>query len=284
MNIIRFIIICIIFIILYFVSAAIISRDVTAAPDRKYSIKEDGVQIYKQVLTEDEIDMLKQKCENKKYEFVKKYLINSPRLSKVIKDLGDDYEFQDYIWVIQKSTVHTCHRDNNGDFFNEKQKYPSYTLLVYLEDMEKCLGVVPESHKDVTSYNINLTNPVVNLLCNKGDIIIFNANLIHVGTINSRDDNLRIQMKVTHREDIPILNYYQNYNKVLNSNNNIPKPLIHFQKNLSCLLPVLSNMSQSENIRSARGSDNGAEIGMGQKIFSLLFYGNSNYYDLPNAF
>jgi hypothetical protein len=44
----------------------------------------------------------------------------------------------------------------------------------------------------------------------------------------------------------------------------------------------LSNLTQKENIKSARGSDNGATIGLGQRIFSYLFYGNSNFYDLPN--
>lgn len=44
------------------------------------------------------------------------------------------------------------------------------------------------------------------------------------------------------------------------------------------------NLTQSENIRTARGSDNGVEVGILQKIFSYLFYGNKDYYDLPNAF
>lgn len=50
------------------------------------------------------------------------------------------------------------------------------------------------------------------------------------------------------------------------------------------MFPYISNLSQTENIKSSRGTDNGAEVGNFQKIFSYIFYGNSNFYDLPNAF
>ena len=53
-----------------------------------------------------------------------------------------------------------------------------------------------------------LTDQVTNILCKSGDVIIFDANLIHVGTINTKDNNLRIQLKVTHKDDIPYLSYY----------------------------------------------------------------------------
>jgi hypothetical protein len=192
--------------------------------------------------------------------------------------------FQDYIWIIQKSAVHTCHRDNNGDFFNKGQKYPSYTMLLYLEDMEKCLGVIPKSHTNKYSYIVNFNNSVEHLLCEKGDIILFNANLIHVGALNKRHDNIRVQMKLTHKDDVPVLSYYQNFNKVLNKDNTMPDSVLSFQKNISCMFPYISNLTQGENIKSARGTDNGAKVGLGQKIFSYLFYGNSNFYDLPNAF
>jgi hypothetical protein len=150
--------------------------------------------------------------------------------------------------------------------------------------MEKCLGVIPNSHKDVNSYNFNMKNNVVNLLCNKGDIILFNANLIHVGTLNQKDDNLRIQMKITHKEDIDSLSYFQNYNKVLKRENNLPFFMKHAHKNLSCMFPIMSNLTQNEIIETSGGSDKGANIGIFQKLYSLLFYGNSNFYDLPNAY
>jgi hypothetical protein len=71
---------------------------------------------------------------------------------------------------------------------------------------------------------------------------------------------------------------------VLNKDNTLPNSVLLFQKNMSCMFPYISNLTQGENIKSARGTDNGASVGFAQKIFSYLFYGNSNFYDLPNAF
>lgn len=271
--------------IVYVTYYSIFTHDYIDNSNKKYDLNNDGVCIIKNVFNENEIQMLKNKCARGDYKSAKNDLIHNHSLKSVIqKATSDEYKLQDYIWIIQKSSVHTCHRDNNGDFFNEGQKHPSYTMLIYLEDMEKCLGVIPKSHKNASSYNFNLTNQVVNLLCNKGDIIIFNANLIHVGTLNKRNDNIRIQMKITHKDDIETLSYYENFNKVLNQDNVLPKELIRIQRNFSCMFPGLSNITQSENIRTARGSDNGVDIGIFQKMFSYMFYGNSRFYDLPNAF
>lgn len=252
--------------------------------ENETSLKNRGICLIKKAINPASCQEIKSFCEKKEYKKAKHALIESPRLKRFIHEkAGPNYIFQDYIWIIQKSSVHTCHRDNNGDFFNENQKHPSYTMLIYLEDMEKCLGVVPESHLVEGSFGVNVTDPVVNVLCNKGDAILFNANLIHVGAINELDDNLRIQMKVTHKDDIEALKYYQNFNKIVNSDNNIPKNILRVQKNISCMFPFISDLSQGENIKTARGSSDGAEIGFFQRMFSLIFYGNSSFYDLPDA-
>jgi hypothetical protein len=122
-------------------------------------------------------------------------------------------------------------------------------MLIYLEDMEKCLGVIPQSHLNKNAFNMNITDQVKNLVCNKGDVILFNANLIHVGTIHSfKNDHLRIQMKVSHKDDLEILSYYQNYNKVLKQENHLPSYIRKAQMNLSCMFPFVSNLTQKENI------------------------------------
>jgi len=264
-------------------------NDKIAVSNKKYELRRHGFCIIKNVFDIQQIEKMKKQCINNDYYNVKQFLLNDPTLhnkvmSKIENNRENNYVFQDYIWIIKKSSVHTCHRDNNGDFFNEGQKYPSYTVLIFLEDMDKCLGVIPSSHQNINSYNININNSVMNLLCNKGDIILFNANLIHVGALNKNPDNLRIQMKITHKDDLHVLSYYENYNKVLDKNNNLPFYLKKIQKNISCMFPGISNLIQNENIKTSRGSDNGANIGLFQKIFSYLFYGNSNFYDLPNAF
>ena len=281
----KFILFYILFIILIgIIFSGLLNNDIIRK-NKKYDLKKDGCCVFKQVLSNKEIQEIREKCENSKYETVKELLLTNQNLNaKIRKKLGSEYVLQDYIWIIQKSSVHTCHRDNNGDFFNKGQQFPSYTMIVYMEDMEKCLGVIPESHTDRNAFNINLVNNVENILCEKGDAILFNANLIHVGALNKKNDNLRIQLKVTHKRDIKHIYYYQNFNKVLNEENTLSRPIVQIQKNLSCMFPFVSDLSQKDNISSARGSVNGSKIGYLQKMFSYFFYGNSDFYDLPNAF
>jgi hypothetical protein len=238
-------------------------------------------------LSNDEINKLKEECFNDNHYNVKEYIINNQRINNIIKTyISNNYQFQDYIFIIKKSAIHTCHRDSNGIFFNKGQQYPSYTIIIFLEDMDKCLGVIPKSHLNINSFNFNMTDKVQNIPCNPGDAIIFNANLIHVGTLNNNDNNLRIQMKITHKDDIYKIPYYNNYNKILNEDNNVPIYIRKIQKNLSCMFPIISNLSQNEIKRTSRGTDynNNLQIGIFQKIYSYLFYGNTNFYDLPNAF
>jgi len=250
-------------------------------------LRKDGIALYKNGITEDEIDVLKFHSSNKNYNDMKTLLLNNDRLRELVADAtgSTEYVFQDYIWIIEKSSVHTCHRDNNGDFFNSGQKHPSYTMIVYLENMGKCLLVIPKSHECIYSNYINFNNPTKNVLCKRGDVIIFNANLIHAGTLTEKENNKRVQLKITHQEDIPHIKYYENYNKVLDKENKHPIYVRKIQQGLSCAFPGLSNLTQSENIRTARGSQDGeVEIGYPQKMFSYIFYGNPDYYDLPNAF
>ena len=250
-----------------------------------YNLKKDGLCVLKNIFTANEMEYFKNECNRDNYKIVKERIISNPKMQSIIKNkIGNDYDFQDYIFIIKKSAIHTCHRDGNGDFFNDKQKYPSYTMLLFLEDMDKCLGVIPQSHKDVNSFNFNFTEKVSNVVCNKGDIILFNANLIHVGALNSRDDNLRIQMKITHKDDIPVMEYYNNYNKILNEDNNMPFYVRKLQQKLSCMFPVLSNYTQKEVQTSSEQSKTAKDISIVQKIYSYFMYGNSNFYNLPNAF
>jgi hypothetical protein len=254
--------------------------------DYMFTLNEDGVLVLREQFQPDEVAHLKRLCENAEYKEAKNWIMNHGPLKHTIQmTVGPEHAFQDYLWIIQKSTVHTCHRDNNGDFFNEGQRHPSYTMLIYLENMEKCLGVIPGSHKNQTDHSVNITqNPLVYLPSSPGDVIIFNANLVHTGGLNPEDDHLRLQMKITHPEDLEVLHYYQDYNKVLKTENTNPLPVKYFQQRMSCMFPIASDLTQGENIRTARGSDDGIDVGTGQRAFSYLFYGNGNFYDLPNSF
>jgi len=260
-------------------------KDVISKNSYNYDLEVHGVCVIPTVFHNYEINQLIDLCKNQKYKNVKEFFMNHLTLKNTcLKKTGKDYIFQDYIWIIQKSLIHTCHRDNNGDFFNVGQKHPSYTLLIYLEPMEKCLGVIPTSHYKKYSYSFNISDPVIHLSCRPGDIILFNANLIHVGAINQSNHHLRCQMKLSHKDDLQVLDFYQNYNKVLNQENHLPNYITQLQKRVSCMAPIFSDVTQRENVRTVRGSSDNVNISVFQKIFSYLFYGNKDYYDIPNVF
>lgn len=256
------------------------SRDISVDSSR-YDLKRDGVQIYKSIISEETRKKWETLSKTKNYKQLKSEMQQHPRMRDIVQSLGKDYDFQDYVLVIEKSAVHTCHRDYNGTFSNPNQKHKSYTIIVYLETMEKCLGVIPGSQESKYSNALNLKNNVRDLLCSERDAILFDANLIHVGTINNRDDNLRVQMKITHRDDLEALSYYEKYNRVLNKDNTNPHVVRKLQRQISCTFPYLADATQMEGIKSSR---EGAEPSLGQKLFSYVFYGRSDFYELPNAF
>jgi len=224
----------------------------TERKKKVYNLQKDGICIISSLLSANEISTLKEYIQNGEPKKAKEYIIQSPDiLSKIRNRLGDhsyDYEFNDYVFVIKKSQFHTCHRDYNGDLLNPEQKYPSYTIILYLENMDKCLDVITASHTSLYKNNINLTDYSESVLCNAGDALLFNANLIHSGSLNTRENNMRIQMKISHKQDQSTLYFYNKYNKMLNSENNTPTWIKMAQKHVTCQFPAISYfMKQYDN-------------------------------------
>lgn len=185
------------------------------------------------------------------------------------------YKFMDYIMFLENSVLHTCHRDNNSNYFNETN--PSYTMILYIDDMENCLDVIPNSHKD--KLGINLYDKTRTFMCKGASIILFDASLVHSGSINSMMKNRRIQLKISHEDDLDKLSFYQNYNKILdklNTNSEISKRV---QKHFSCRFPVISDMTQGKDKAYINGDISGVA-----QIFSKIFYSDKDYYKLRDAF
>jgi hypothetical protein len=231
------------------------------------TLEQDGFQTHTQVLSPTEIASLRE-MDNKS---VKAYIQSHPRVLEIIESLGPGYEFQDYVFILKKSSIHTCHRDANGDLFNEGQSHPSYTMLVFLEGSDNCLEVAPGSH-DGRKVNLEGTSGVP---CQAGDIFLFNANMVHAGAIGP--DRLRVQMKVTHQDDRETIKYYENYNKVADHDNPLPEFIRGIHQKASCAFPFVADMVQDEVKDTGKVSD-------GKKMYSQLFYGNSDFYDLKDAF
>jgi hypothetical protein len=233
-----------------------------------YNIKKDGITIIKKILSDEQADNIKQLVEDGYHLEAKKKILTSKTIKNRIKDIfGPDYEFHDYIFVIKKSQFNACHRDYNGKFFNSTQKNPSYTIIIYLQDMDKCLDVITGSHKHITKNMFNITDISETVLCTKGDAILFDANLIHSGSLNKNESNPRIQMKISHIKDRDdSLKFFQQYNKILNKENNQPKWTKKLQKHLSCIAPIISQFSQKYDNNKYKETNNN------DNIISKLFY------------
>ncbi len=171
------------------------------------------------------------------YEGVKNYIRQNRMINNKIKQIvGNKYEFQDYIYTIEESKISTCHRDENGQFFNRKQKNPSYTIIFYLEPSEACLDVINGSHKH--NLPVYFTDPTTTVKCEPGDAILFNSDTIHKGSDNV--NTKRVQMKIHHTDD-EFTEDYSNYNKKLKPKSSIWDSLSF----LTCRFPIIGDLTKN---------------------------------------
>ena len=272
----------IILILIIIIVTSILLRVNNNNTKQNYQLKTDGLCVLHNLITNSELKQLQKYLKHDQNLKIKEFFMKSHRIKQRIQHmLGKDYAFHDYIFLIKKSQIHTCHRDYNGDLFNEGQRYPSYTIIVYLENMKKCLDIIPKSHTSIYKNAVNLTDPTETVLCKAGDALLFNANLIHTGAINDKEDNPRVQMKISHTADHKTLGFYQNYNKIMNKSNSNPKWLKQVQKHFSCQFPIVGTYTQTADYNNVTtGSGTGTSL-VGQ-IYSKFFYGDPDFYKLPD--
>jgi len=256
--------------VLFFIILSITKRKGRACTGS--SLKKDGYVIM-DCFTVNELNYIYELWKHKDTDKIKNYIhTNRNVLRHVMNQLGPDYVFQDYVLLIEKSRIHTCHRDFNSPILNKKQKYPSYTVIFYIEPMENCLDVIEGSHKHKGLY---ITDPTCTVKCKAGQCILFNASLFHAGSFNKKPDNRRIQMKLSHYDDIENIKMYEQYNKTLNKNTQVPNSIVAFQKHLSCQVPLMADLTTT--------AENAEKESVFSRMFSQVFYGDSNFYTLDNV-
>jgi hypothetical protein len=239
----------------------------------KQQLEKEGVVRIPNLLSAVDIEMLTRYGKENKILDAKRHILQSPKIRRMVVDiLGEDYAFQDYIFFIKKSQFHTCHRDYNGDLYNADQHFPSYTILFYLNDMGNCLDVLPASHLSMKD-NYNWTDKTQTVQCSRGDAILFNANMVHNGSLNENnaDKNMRIQMKLSHVEDRKTLDFYNNYNKVLDQNDKSPMIVKQLQKHVTCQFPVLGGYIKQYDTNVDKDTNKSATNNSISSVFAHLF-------------
>lgn len=240
------------------------------------TLEKQGYIVKHNVLKDFEIKKIKDQWNHSEYKDIYLYLKYNKDLLGIIRNtMGEGYIMMDYIMYLSNSVLHTCHRDNNGSKFNDL-KHKSYTMLIYIDDLEECLDVVPESHKHAGIYSTDQTRT---FMCNPGSIIIFDADLVHSGGLSENKNNRRIQMKITHRDDYQKLKFYDNYFKIVDKPNTNSPFSKKVQKHLTCQLPVFADLTQGNNKDYISGDI--SDLG---KIFSEYFYSDKDFYKLKDAF
>jgi hypothetical protein len=242
-------------------------------PKKRYnwSLHNDGIQRIKGVLTQHDLNQLRHLAETDQTLKIQEYLLHpQSSLSRhVMPLLPEGYVFHDYIFFIRRSQFHTCHRDYNGDLFNEGIR-PSYTMIVYLSDMDRCLDVIPGSHTSKND-NLGLTDRTQTVHCLTGDVLLFNANLVHSGSLNDGTFP-RVQLKVSHRDDMEKLAYYQNYHKVLNEESPYSQANQYFQKHLFCTFPIISEWTKGyDTNKDTTKSDAVKSVEKEQSLISTFY-------------
>ena len=210
------------------------------------SLSEDGYVLINDTFDKGDIQWMNHKMKQKDHASLKSFLHQHPKMKQkmqqYIPSSPTEYEYQDYILLLNKSQIHTCHRDYNGDLYN-KLKHPSFTFLIFLHEMNSCLDVIEKSHKSFR-YAPYITDISKHILCEPGDILLFNSNLVHAGSIiNKLENNPRIQMKICHKDDRHMLSYYENYYKIIDDENRTSKYRKHAIKHFLCQYPLLSDIS-----------------------------------------
>lgn len=222
-------------------------------------------------LNENEVNHALELIELRKYTELQQMIQNNPEVLREIRRVvGPEYVFQDYMLSLEKSAISTCHRDENGQLFNG-QTHPAYTILFFLEPMDACLDVIGGSHK--RRDFINVSRPLESIPCTPGQAVLFNADLIHSGSMNDRDDNRRVQMKLIHKEDIGKIPQFDDYHKVADASKTNARWYTKFVRDMSCTFTGVADITKN-------GENMPAFI---KTLYRYVAYGGGDRYKLHNV-
>lgn len=168
--------------------------------------------------------------------------------------------------------IHTYHRDYTSSYNYNKLSHPSYTMILYLDNSDTGLNVIPGSHEDQIS--IYLLDKSKKLNVDMGTAILFDADLIHSGSIT--DGNVSrhcIQFKILHKDDIGKMPWLDNFHDLINRPNNKSTFIKQIESGFTKHFPIIMD-TFNETIKSSFSEDKS----LIQKFTSSLVFSNEDFY------
>ena len=240
---------------------------------KRNNIKDPGYTVFENMLSKSDIEYILENWEMKNFKNIHDIFIGNSKVNWKIKEiLGDSYDLIDYMYVIENSAIHTYHRDYTSSKQYNNIEYPSYTMILYLDENLNGLNVIPKSHiDDAQFYTFDYS---LKLNFKKGTSIIFDANLLHCGTaINSNIKRKCIQFKIIHKDDISKMPHLQKFHVLINKPNDKNTISKYIEMNFTKHVPIISDLFQS-TIKSAFSE----EKTFIQKFISKLVFSDSDFY------
>lgn len=195
------------------------------------------------MFSREQVEHMLQLVKDKRYDDVYAFITTNPTVVKKVADIiGPDYEFKNYMLAIEKSSVSTCHRDENGQFFNRDIKHPSYTILFYLKQLDGCLDVLEHSHEQSQIFNLKKLKSIE---CVPGQAILFDSDMIHSGSLKAGEESTRIQLKLHHKDD-EFPKYLEKMHQTLDASKDKEKGGNSMvARGISCTLPIVSDVTKN---------------------------------------
>ncbi len=248
---------------------------------KRNKIKDIGYIVIENMLSKSDIENILENWEMRNFKNIHDIFIGNGKVGngrgikwKIKEILGDSYNLIDYMYVIEDSAIHTYHRDYTSSKQYNNLEYPSYTMILYLDENseENGLNVIPKSHIDNAQfYTFDYS---LKLNFKKGTSIIFDANLLHCGTaIKNNIKRKCIQFKIIHKDDISKMPHLQNFHVLINKPNDKNTISKYIEMNFTKHLPIISDLFQS-TIKSAF-TENKTFI---QKFISGVIFSDSDFY------
>jgi len=240
---------------------------------RQGIVLDSGYFIMDDLISKNDVDLVLSYWDKRDFVSIKQFFLSNQNITyKIHEILPEEYILIDYTYVIENSSIHTFHRDYTSSKNYNNLKYPSYTMILYLDNSDTGLNIIPGSHVDNSC--IYFWNRVKKLHFIPGTAVIFDADILHAGSIVDNDIKRRcIQFKIIHKDDIDKLQSLQNNHVLINRPNNKSILLKEIESSLTSHFPIFMDLFQ-EHIKTSFSEDKT----MIQNIVSKIIFSDTEFY------